>query len=412
MNKKGASKRTPLPAMARSTPYAAGRVSKIPGPTMGRPSERYLAAGTRILAAVMRQHAKPLTIETLTLEPPRADEVLVRMVAAGVCHTDIAMRDERPDFPTPSILGHEGAGVVEQVGAGVHKVKRGDHVVLSLMSCGRCRFCQRGEPSYCDKQWALNFTCTREDGTLSAHGDEGGVRNHFFGQSSFATYSLANERNVVKVPKSAPLRLLGPLGCGVQTGAGAVMNSLKVKAGESFACFGAGSVGLAAIMAARLVGAAPIIAVDVVDERLRMAKRLGATNVINAKERDPLPAIAKITSGSGLDYSLETSGLAAVFDQAVSALGMRGTCAFVTAGVEPERTFDGRAFMARGKRIMGILEGDAVPDVFIPYLLGIHRQGRFPFDKLITFYPLRQINRAFADSRSGKAIKPVVVFDS
>jgi aryl-alcohol dehydrogenase len=165
-------------------------------------------------------------------------------------------------------------------------------------------------------------------------------------------------------------------------------------------------------MAARIVGATPIIAIDIVEARLRIAKKLGATHVINSRKRDPLSTIARITGGLGLDYGLETSGLAAVFDQAVSALGTCGTCGFVAAGVKPMRTFDGRVFMARGKRIMGIIAGDAVPDVFIPYLVEIHRQGRFPFDKLITRYPLRQINRAFADSRRGKAIKPVVIFDT
>jgi aryl-alcohol dehydrogenase len=404
--KKGASKSAQPKATARSTSYVA------PQALGRRPVDGRVAGGTRIRAAVMRRRAKPFTIETLILDPPRADEVLVRMVATGVCHTDIAMRDEKPDSPIPSILGHEGAGVVEQVGTQVRKVKRGDHVVLSLMSCGRCRFCQRGEPCHCEKQWALNFTGMREDGTLSARGSKGDVRNHFFGQSSFATYSIANERNVVKVPKSVPLKLLGPLGCGLLTGAGAVMNSLKIKIGESFACFGAGSVGLAAIMAARIVGATPIIAIDVVEARLRMAKKLGATHVVNSKKQDPLPAIAKITGGRGLDYSLETSGLAPVFDQAVSALGIGGTCGFVTAGVKPARAFDGRAFIAHGKKIMGIIAGDAVPDVFIPQLVEIHRQGRFPFDKLITCYPLRQINRAFADSRRGKTIKPVVILDA
>jgi aryl-alcohol dehydrogenase len=363
--------------------------------------------GTAFKAAVMRKPGRPFTVETLALDPPRPDEVLVRLVATGVCHTDIAVR-HRADSPVPSILGHEGAGVVERVGAAVRKVSPGDHVVLSFMSCGRCRQCQRGEPAYCEKLNDLNFTSTREDGTVSAQGPKGAVRNHFFGQSSFATYALANERNVVKVPKSARLELLGPLGCGLQTGAGAVINSLKVKAGESFVCFGTGSVGLAAIMAARIVGATTIIGVDVVEARLRMAKKLGATHVINSRKREPVEAIRKINGGKGVDYSFETTGLAGVFTQAIEALGVRGTLGYVTGGAAPERTFDARRFMASGKRMMGILEGDAIPDVFIPYLLKLHQQGRFPFDKIVKFYPLRQINRAFADSDNGKTIKPVI----
>ena len=367
-----------------------------------------LAAGMKIKAAVMRKRAKPFKFETLTLDAPRADEVLVRIVATGVCHTDIAMRDDRTETPVPAVLGHEGAGVVERVGTGVRKVARGDHVVLSFMSCGRCRYCQRGEPSYCEKMFPLNFSCAREDGSASARGHGKAVHNHFFGQSSFATYALANERNVVKVPKGAPLELLGPLGCGLQTGAGAVMNSLKVKVGESFAAFGAGSVGLAAVMAARVVGATTIIAVDVVEPRLRLARRIGATHIINSKKQNPVATIRKISGGRGVDYTLDTTGLPDVFTQAVELLGMRGTCGFVTGGVTPMRTFDARKFMASGKRIMGIVQGDSVPDVFIPYLLELHAQGRFPFDKLVSFYPFRQLNRAFHDSHRGATIKPII----
>jgi len=390
--KRTAAKRT---AAKRTTPQRTAQRARAP-------------ATTTFKAAVMRRRARPLKLETLSLDEPRADEVLVRIVATGVCHTDIAMRDDRTDTPVPAILGHEGAGVVERVGAAVRKVKRGDHVVMSFMSCGRCRFCQRGEPSYCEKQFPLNFACAREDASVSAHDRKGSVCNHFFGQSSFATYSLANERNVVKVPKNLPLELLGPLGCGLQTGAGAVMNSLKVGVGDSFAAFGTGSVGLAAVMAARVVGATTIIAVDIVDARLRLAKRLGATHTINARKHDPVAAIMKITGGRGLDYTLDSTGLARVFSQAVDALGIRGSCGYVTGGVKPERKFDARAFMAKGKRLIAILEGDAVPDVFIPHLIRLYAQGRFPFDKLVRFYPLRQINRAFTDSARGRAIKPII----
>jgi len=372
-----------------------------------RPNGGDAAARTKFVAAVMRAHGKPLKIEALELDPPRADEVLVRLVATGICHTDLAVH-HREDSPLPSILGHEGAGIVEAVGATVRKVKSGDHVVLSFMSCGRCRQCQSGEPAYCEKLNDLNFTSAREDGSVSAHGPHGPVRNHFFGQSSFATYTLANERNVVKVPKSLRLEVLGPLGCGVQTGAGAVMNSLKVKAGESFACFGTGSVGLSAIMAARIVGATTIIGVDVSDERLRVAKRFGATHVINARKQAAATAIMDITGGTGVDYCFDTTGADTAFNQAIDALGIRGTLGYVTGGSKPERTFNARTFMAAGKRLMGILEGDAVPDVFIPHLIALYRQGRFPFDKMVKFYPLREINRAFADSKSGKTIKPVI----
>ena len=362
----------------------------------------------KIKAAVMRKRAKPFTFEVLTLEEPRADEVLVRIVATGVCHTDLAMRDERTETPVPAVLGHEGAGVVERVGTSVRKVTPGDHVVLSFMSCGRCKYCQRGEPAYCEKMFPLNFSCAREDGSTSALGQGKTVHNHFFGQSSFATYALANERNVVKVPKDAPLEILGPLGCGLQTGAGAVMNSLKVKVGELFAAFGAGSVGLAALMAARVVGATTIVAVDVFESRLRLAKRMGATHVINSRKQDPVESIKKIMGGRGVDYTLDLTGIPAVFTQAVESLGMRGTCGFVTGGVAPLRTFDARRFMASGKRITSVVQGDSVPDVFIPYLIKLHAQGRFPFHKLVSFYPFDQINRALHDSHRGVTVKPII----
>jgi aryl-alcohol dehydrogenase len=194
----------------------------------------------------------------------------------------------------------------------------------------------------------------------------------------------------------------------VQTGAGAVMNSLKVKAGESLACFGTGSVGLSAIMAARVVGATTIIGVDVSEQRLRVAKRLGATHVVNARKKAAATTIREITGGTGVDYCFDTTGVDTVFNEAIDALGIRGTLGYVTGGAKPERTFNARTFMASGKRLMGILEGDAVPDIFIPHLITLYRQGRFPFDKMVKFYPLREINRAFADSRSGKTIKPII----
>jgi aryl-alcohol dehydrogenase len=363
--------------------------------------------GLEMKAAVMREVNKPFKFETLQLGSPRADEVVVRIVATGVCHTDIAVR-HRKEAPVPSILGHEGAGIVERVGVSVVKVRPGDHVILSFLSCGRCRQCQNGELPYCERLGALNFSATRGDGSVSAAGRHGDVKNHFFGQSSFATHAIANERNVVKVPKSLRLEMLGPLGCGLQTGAGAVMNSFKVKAGESLACFGTGAVGLAAIMAARIVGATTIIGVDISDERLRMAKKLGATHVINPRKSDPAAFIMNITAGAGVDYSFDTTGNQDVFTAAIDALGFRGTLGYVTGGVNSERRFDARRFLAGGKRIIGILEGDAVPDLFIPKLIKLYQQGRFPFDKMVKFYPFKEINRAFTESERGRTIKPII----
>ncbi len=366
------------------------------------------APSNAIRAAVVREKGGPFIIEQLRLDEPRADEVLVRVVAAGMCHTDMVVRDQVYPVPQPIVLGHEGAGVVEKVGAGVIKVQPGDHVVLTFMSCGRCRMCQQGRPANCINFNAHNFSGARADGTGSLRDEHGPIHDHFFGQSSFGTFAVANERNVVKVPKQAPLELLGPLGCGIQTGAGAVMNALKVGHGASFAAFGAGAVGLSAVMAARAVGATTVIAVDVVPSRLGLAKEVGATHTVNAKEQNPVDAIKAITDG-GVQFSLETTALPEVVRQAVDALAVRGTCGIV--GAAPPGTeikIDVTEFMQMAKTVYGIIEGDSVPDIFIPQLLDLFLQGRFPFDKLIKIYPFEQINEAARDSERGLTVKPII----
>lgn len=361
-----------------------------------------------VRAAVVRQKGGPFAIEQLQLEGPRADEVLVKVIATGMCHTDMVVRDQVYPVPQPIVLGHEGAGVVEKVGAGVVKVRPGDHVVLTFMSCGRCRLCEQGRPSNCENFNAHNFSGGRADGTGSLRDDRGSIHDHFFGQSSFSTFAVANERNVVKVPKEAPLELLGPLGCGIQTGAGAVMNALKIGHGASFAAFGAGAVGLSAVMAARAVGATTIIAVDVVPPRLALAKEIGATHTVNAGERDAVAAVKEITGG-GVQFSLETTAIPLVVRQAVDALGVRGTCGIV--GAAPPGTdinIDVTEFMQMAKTIYGIIEGDSVPDIFIPQLIDLFLQGRFPFDKLTKFYPFERINEAARDSERGLTVKPII----
>lgn len=220
-----------------------------------------------ITAAVTRAARSPMSLETLELESPRDDEILVRVVATGICHTDIAMRDQAYPVPQPVVLGHEGAGVVERVGAAVTSVAPGDHVVMSYNSCGACASCAAGAATYC-YDFGCNFAAVRTDGTTPISGRNGSIYGNFFGQSSFADFALCRERNVVKVSKDVPLELLGPLACGVQTGAGAVFNALRIGRGQSFAVFGAGSVGLSAVMAAAVAGAAPIIAVDLLEPRL------------------------------------------------------------------------------------------------------------------------------------------------
>jgi aryl-alcohol dehydrogenase len=366
-----------------------------------------------IRAAVARAAGQPLQFESATLEAPRDNEVLVRMVATGVCHTDMVIRDQQYKTPLPMILGHEGAGVIEQVGRNVTTVSPGDHVVMTYMYCGLCSPCATGHPAHCANMGPLNFGGGRLDGSSSACCHDGGeLHDHFFGQSSFATHAIASELNVVKVPKEVPLELLGPLGCGIQTGAGAVLNAMKVHAGASFAAFGTGAVGLAALMAARVAGATKIIAVDVNPARLQLALELGATHAINSRETDPVAEIRKITGG-GADFTLECSGRAAVLRQAIDSVGLLGTCGIVGATPEgTEASFNVNDVMIPGRRIMGIVQGDVVSRTFIPELIELYRQGRFPFDRLVKFYDFDDVNQAMADSESGVTIKPILRFKS
>ena len=367
--------------------------------------------GQTIRAAVLREPKQPLGFETATLEAPRSNEVLVRLVATGVCHTDMVVRDQLYTTGMPMILGHEGAGIVEQIGTGVTTVAVGDHVVMTYMYCGLCSTCATGHPAHCENMGALNFAGGRLDGSSSAQSNDGGaLHDHFFGQSSFATHSIASELNVVKVRKDVPLELLGPLGCGIQTGAGAVLNAMQVKAGSSFVAFGAGAVGLAAIMAARVAGATTIVAVDVNPARLALALELGATHAINSRTSDPVAEIRQLTGGA--DFTLECSGRPEVLRQAIDSVGTLGTCGIVGATREgTEVAFNVNDVMIPGRRIMGIVQGDVVSRTFIPHLVELYRQGRFPFDKLVKFYPFEELNQAMADSESGVTIKPIVRFD-
>jgi aryl-alcohol dehydrogenase len=365
----------------------------------------------KIEAAVTRAKAAPMSIETLDLEEPRSDEILVRLVATGICHTDLSMRDQAFPVPQPIVLGHEGAGIVERVGGAVSKVKPGDRVVMTFNSCGHCPSCQDHLPSYCYDFFGYNFAGQRADGSSPLSKGSEAIYGNFFGQSSFATHALSHERNIVKVQDDVPLEILGPLACGVQTGAGAVINALQIDVGQSLAVFGAGSVGLSAIMAARLVGAATIIAIDLIDARLDMARELGATHCIDAKTDNPVEAIHKI-AGAGVDFSFETTGNLKVLRQAIDALAPRGTCGFVGASaLGSEIAVDVMNIMTAGRKIHGIVEGESNPDVFIPRLIELYKQGRFPFDRLITFYPFAKINDAIHDSETGRTIKAVLRFD-
>ena len=361
----------------------------------------------KCLAAVAHKVKEPFSLETIELPEPGADEVLVKIAGVGLCHTDLSSKDGLIPSPYPVVFGHEGSGVVERVGSQVRKVAPGDHVVLSFASCGLCEHCLTGEPAYCDV-WLPANVCMLPNCTRGQLGDGSPVFLKYFGQSSFGEYALATERNVVKVRKDVPIELLGPMGCGIQTGAGTVLNGLRPAAGSSLAVLGSGSVGLAAILGALVCGCTTVIAIDVMESRLEMARSLGATHTINGKGIDVAEALRRIVP-RGVDCMVDTTALPELVQSASAALAIRGKLGLV--GV-PHPTAELKlAFiqiLTSGITVQGFGEGHCVPDSFIPRLIDLYAQGRFPFDKMVTFYPFRDINRAVEDQKAGKVVKVIL----
>lgn len=364
-----------------------------------------------ITAAVLAGPGAPFEFRQVEAAPLEPDEVLVRMAGVGVCHTDLAAASGAVPLPAPFVLGHEGAGVVERVGSGVTRLAVGDHVVLGFDCCRTCRQCTSGHPAYCELFAALNYFGTRLDGstTLAADGEE--VHGNWFGQSSFATHAIASERNAVKVDPGLPIELLGPLGCAMMTGAGAVLNVLRPEPGSFLGVWGLGPVGLAGVMAARAAGCSIIVGVDVNPARLELARRLGATHVIDPRESaDVVWDVLQLTDG-GLHTSMEAVGLAATVQQALGALRSPGTCATLgLQGLENEMTID-QGHLLIGRTLTGVIEGDAEPRTFIPMLIELWQRGEFPFDELVQTFPFRRIDEAIEASRSGRVVKSVLVFD-
>jgi aryl-alcohol dehydrogenase len=364
-----------------------------------------------VTAAVAREAGAPLTIEELDLDELRPNEVLVRLVATGVCHTDAIVRDQVYPTPLPAVLGHEGAGVVEKVGSSVTTVDPGDHVLLAAAYCGVCDRCRAGQMAYCENLFAADFGGRRTDGTTALSKDGEVISSHFFGQSSFATYANVVQESVVKIPKDVPLEIVAPLGCGIQTGAGAVINELKPILNSTLVVLGTGAVGAGAIMAGRVAGCSRVIAVDIHPSRLELAKELGATDIINTKDADLTEEIMRLTDGKGADYVIDTTARPQLLRQAADALGNRGTLALVGAAAPgTEVSFEIGLSLVKGWTFKTIVQGSSVPQVFIPKLIELWREGRFPMDKLMKNYALEDINKGFEDSASGVTVKPVIVF--
>ncbi|MCG8443156.1 MAG: NAD(P)-dependent alcohol dehydrogenase [Caulobacterales bacterium] len=361
-----------------------------------------------VRAAVCREGEEAWRIETLRLDDPAPGEVVIKVEAAGVCHTDLIAADI---FPRPSVLGHEGAGVVVEVGEGVSAVAPGDRVVATFGSCGDCPSCVEHAPAYCWRGNELNFEGARagkRPGLTTIDGAP--IRGSFFQQSSFADHALATERNVVKLPDALAFEHAAPLGCGVQTGAGAIINSLAVTPCQSVAVFGAGAVGLSAVMAAAMIGCETIIAVDVKPNRLALARELGATHALDGRDEDLARTIRDLTGG-GVAASLETAGTPATFAAAITSLRPRGACGVVAPPGrwgEPATHPGGVSIMMT--RLVGVMEGDSDPGRFIPQLAQWGLEGKLPYERIITTYPFTDINTALSEARRGAAIKPVLTF--
>ena len=356
-------------------------------------------------AAVLRGADQPYAIEEIDLRDLRSHEVLVRIVAAGMCHTDVLPRVPGFIAAPPIVAGHEGAGVVEAVGGDVTRVGVGDHVVLSFDSCGACANCTAGQPAYCDTFIVRNLFGRELDGTNTATDASGApVAARWFGQSSFASHAITTERNTVVVDKALPLEKLGPLGCGIQTGAGSILGALDVQPGTSVAVFGSGAVGLAAVMAAKVAGATTIVAVDLQQHRLDLALELGATHVVKG-DAPNVGAQIMAAAGGGVQYAFDSTGIPAVIVTALQATRMTGKVGLV--GVQQgDLVLQSNDML--GKTLLNILEGSVDPHVFIPRMIQLWLDGQFPFDRLIEEFPLSQINEAEQSSLAGGVIKPVL----
>lgn len=365
----------------------------------------------KIRALVVEDKDAPFEEHELELEEPARGEALVRIVAAGVCHTDAITRAGDMPMPFPAVLGHEGAGVVEKVGEGVTQVAPGDKVIIGWPSCGECRNCLDGQPRYCLRTGEALVSGRRfkgeRAGTTAYSRNGQPINGHFFGQSSFATRSITTADALVKVQGDTPLELLGPLACGLGTGAGAVLNEARPRLGDAVLIVGVGAVGLAAIMAARNSGVTKIIAADVHDNRLEMAQEFGATYAINSRSKNLVEEVRRIT-GSTVDFAFDCTGVIPVIEQLAETVGMLGTLVLVGGAPANARFSLDHLRTLWGKRVIGVLGGGGRSGQLMPALVELYQQGRFPFDRLVKYYELGEIEQALADSKSGQVVKPIL----
>lgn len=365
----------------------------------------------RAKAVICREINKPVVVEEIEVEAPRLGEVMMKLAACGVCHSDLSATNGTIPFPPPVVLGHEGAGVVVAVGAGVNDYAVGDHVLSSFVSmCGKCRYCQTGRPQLCDQ--AAKTATTLPDGTVRTRDLAGNPLNIFSGCGVMAEYATLHTDNVVKIAKDVPLDRAALIGCGVMTGVGAVINTAKVEAGTIAVVFGCGGVGLNAIQGCVIAGAAVIVAVDTSDAKLEMARQFGATHTVNAKAEENLVKTVRKFTGGGADYAFECVGLGEIAAQAYGVLRKGGTAVVVgVAGPKDLTSIRTSSLTFEEKTLTGSYFGSARPRQDFPRLIGLYQAKRLKLDELITrTYTIDEAPQAFIDMAEGRNARGVVVF--
>lgn len=373
----------------------------------------------KIEAAVLRRpsaahpyaDSRPLVIETLDLAPPGRDEVLVRIVAAGLCHSDLSVINGDRPRPAPMALGHEAAGIVEALGDGVDDLEVGDHVVMVFMpSCGHCLPCAEGRPALCVPGTSANSAGTLLSGGTRLNDDAGPVKHHL-GCSAFASYAVTSRRSLVKVDSDLPLHEAALFGCAVLTGVGAVVNTAGVTAGQSVAVIGLGGVGLASVLGAVAAGASQVIAIDMLEDKLALAREVGATHAIAAGP-DAVAEVRALTNG-GCDVCLEMAGSIRALESAVAMTRRGGTT--VTAGLPPPEAalaVNIVGLVGEERTLKGSYIGTCVPARDIPRYVALYRAGRLPVDRLVSGYlTLDQVNEGFDALHAGRAVRQIIRFD-
>ncbi|KAJ9615421.1 hypothetical protein H2200_001496 [Cladophialophora chaetospira] len=365
---------------------------------------------TETVALVAEKLNGPFKFQTVLIDEPRADEAWVEIQAVGICHAELSCLNGTIPVKFPNVFGHEGAGVVRKIGRDVQGFQPGDKVLTSYNHCGSCIQCRSRHPAYCMTMFQQNFGGTRGDGSVPMRTSDGStLYSNYFGQSAFSRLAVVNVRSMVKVPSQTTLEVMAPLGCGMQTGAGAIFNTLNVPEGATVAIFGIGAVGASSIMAAKIRKASIIIAVDVIESRLNKAKTLGATHSFLSSFEVVDQIRATCQPNDGVEYAVDASGVTSVIEQMVDSLATRGRATSIgvpgpgkRAGVEVV------AHVNKGREYVGCNQGDCIAREIIPYLIEQHSLGNYPFDELIKQYDIKDFETALEDMKSGVTIKPVL----